>query len=244
MWLRAGGKLTLQNFLPLETGRDCEGLRWGTMNVKGRIVREKYVLSVDQVAAALTDTVLRAQIEAAEDPAQRGALGALLRVDRVFDRMELWFLRLVFAGIPLALGVYLLVVAGSPVFGVLAIVASPIVLLLVLGVERVLFRLNRAFYAATDPMIAKSGGRRLKAAIEEERVNVLRGTVEAELAGDQLLTRAGQRTVTIPSVRTAWRAWSSSHLVLAESPPGPRPDFAKYVLLPADGAVAAAIAER
>lgn len=214
------------------------------MHDEGRVVRESYVLTVDQVASALTDTVLRAQLESAEDPAQGGALGTILRVDRAFEGVARWFWRLVLAGTPLALGVYLLAVAGNRTLGTLAIVASPLVLLLVLGVEWVLSRLGRAFDSATDPLIAESGGRRLKTTIEQGRVQVLSGAIAAELSGDQLRASAGEFTVTIPSVRAAWRARAASHLVLGASPPGLRPDFARFVLLPADGKLAAEIAQR
>lgn len=152
-------------------------------------------------------------------------------------------MRAALTGIPIAFGVYLLAVAESTLFGLLAIAASQIVLLLVLAVERILIRIGRAFDSATDPMIAKSGGRRLKAAIEEGRVEVLHGPVKGELRGGYLLARAGGSTVTISSVQTAWQARASSHLVLAENPPGARSDFGKILVLPASGDIATAIAE-
>ncbi|MEZ5963125.1 MAG: hypothetical protein R3F56_04685 [Planctomycetota bacterium] len=214
------------------------------MHYEDRVVRDSYSLTVDQVAAALTDTVLRAQLASAEDPAQGGALGALLRVDTAFAGVARWLWRLVFAGIPLALGIYLWTATGNRSLGVLAIVASPLVLLLVMGVERILSRLAGAFTSATDPMIVKAAGRGLKAGIEQGRVQVLSGAIDAELSNDQLRARAGERTVTIPSVHAAWQARASSYVVLAARPPGLRPDFAQFIVLPAGGAIAVAITER
>ena len=180
---------------------------------------------------------------AAYNPTQGRVTGTILRVDRAFEGIERWTLRLILAGIPLALGVYLLVSLDSRTFGMLSIAAGPIVLLAVLGVERILSRLGRAFDSTTDPLIAKAGGSRLRQALEEGRVQVLRGTVEAELSGGRLVARAGDLIVTIPSVRAAWRSTTSAHMVLAASRPGVRPDFTKCVLLPADGRIATAIAE-
>jgi hypothetical protein len=213
------------------------------MQDKGRVIRETYNLTTDQVAAALTETVLRAQVEGAEHPAQGGVLGSMLRIDKAFEGVERWFLRLVLSGIPLAFGIYLLTVAGKRKLGMLAIVAGVLVLVVVVGVERVLARIGRVFDSKTDPWIAKSGGSRLRKAIQRGRVQVLTGEVDAELSGDRLLARAGGHTATIPSIRTAWRSRASSYLVLAPSPPGLRTDFAGYVVLPVGGDIAAAIVD-
>lgn len=64
------------------TGRDGGGLRRDPKNAEGRIVRESYVLNTDQVAEAMSETVLRTQLEAAQDPSQGGVLGLILRADR------------------------------------------------------------------------------------------------------------------------------------------------------------------
>ena len=63
-----------------------------------RVVRVSYVLTADQIVSALTDTVLRAQVQSAAGPAQGGVLGKILRVDRASEGMERWLLRLVLAG--------------------------------------------------------------------------------------------------------------------------------------------------
>ncbi|MEM9405150.1 MAG: hypothetical protein AAGA81_03845 [Acidobacteriota bacterium] len=207
-------------------------------------VRESYGLTPDQVATALTETVLRAQIASAEDPDQGGVLGSLQRADRAVERVEGGIARLVFAGAPIALGVFLLAVAGKTTLGLLAIGAGVLALLFIRGLEGFSSWFDRRVDAATDPLVAGSGRRKIRAALEKGSVSTLNGEVEAELVGDRLVARSGALTVTIPSVRGAWRAQGSSHLVLAETAPGLRPDFSKCVVLPAGGDVAAAIAER
>ncbi|MEM6571255.1 MAG: hypothetical protein AAF957_22785 [Planctomycetota bacterium] len=207
-------------------------------------VRETYTLTSEEVATALSETVLSAQIASAEDPDQGGVTGSLQRADRAIERAEGGIVRFVFAGAPIALGIYLLAVAGYMKLGLLAIAVGLFVLLLFRGLEGLASWFGRRVDSATDSVVADSGRRKIRAAIERWSVSTLNGAVEAELVGDRLVARSGALTVTIPSVRDAWRALGSSHLILAEGAPGLRPDFAKVVVLPAGGDVATAIGER
>lgn len=204
---------------------------------------ERFVLTDEQVATALTETVLRAQIEMAGGSTQ-GVLGGILQVDRAFEGVERWGLRAVFAGIPLALGLWLFFVGDNRFLGGLLILASPVVLLAVIVIQRLFSGIGRSIDSATNPMIAKSGGARLRKAIEQGKVSVLKGTVNAEISGDRLTAGNGSTTATIPSIRSAWRADASTYLVLAASRPNLRPDFSQFVVLPRAGKLAKVIVER
>lgn len=211
------------------------------MNPDGPRLQESYELSPEQVATALSDTVLRALLALSKDLARGGPLGAFQSVDRVVELVRRWFLRLVLGGVPLAFGIYLIAVAGQSKLGILAIAASFVLLLLVQVLEWLFARVGKAFDSATDFLVTGPGGRRLRKAIERGQVKVLSGTLHAELAGDRLSVRSEERTVTIPSTRTAWRARTPSYLVVSANAPGLPPEYSDYVLLPADGEIATAI---
>ncbi|MEQ8765414.1 MAG: hypothetical protein RL885_15880 [Planctomycetota bacterium] len=203
-----------------------------------RQLQESFELTAANAAAALASTVLRAQVEAARNPGQGGVLGGLQRADRALESVQRWVLRIVLSGVPLIVGVALLVFTSFTMLGVLALIASIVLWAVVSGIERLMEGVGRSVDAMTDPVIARSGGARLQSAIETGKVRVLTGRLRLELSGDRLRVESDAGVVTIPSISAAWKDRAPGYLVLLPQAPGAHPDFGSSVIIPADGTIA------
>lgn len=179
------------------------------------MIQEAYSMTPTEMADALSRTVLRAQLT-------DGPGAAFDRAERTLDGFGAWVVRLVFAGTPLALGIYLLVATEWRQLGLMALGVAVVVYLMVVGFQRMQGRFEGAIDSKADAMIARSGRGGLQKAMEQGKLAALHGDLRAELTEELLQVHGnGGHTVTIPDVHAAWRASTDRWLVLGADSPGP-----------------------
>ncbi|MEO0480485.1 MAG: hypothetical protein AAF196_13465 [Planctomycetota bacterium] len=204
------------------------------MHDPAKPIRESYALTAEEAASALAATVVRAQMSSVEET-------RIGRLERRTEGVDDWGLRILVAGAPMALGIYLLVKTSWHQLGLALIGLSGVAYFLVVAFQRVRNRVDKAVDGAVDPMIARSSRGGLKKAIETGAARVLHGNLEARFEGRALVVSGGGQTFELADTDAAWLADAGPHLVVGDKVPELRSQVGSYVVLSAGGSVASAI---
>ena len=197
------------------------------------MIRETFELDADADASVVTRGVHRLVLET-EEKVKSDPLG---RLAAFWDRAHLLALRVLLPGALVLLGG--LTMLASPPLGLLQIVAGVLLFLVWPWFGRLWNRAWSTLDARTDGWIERLGGREVRDSIASGRMPVPLGTVTATLADGRLELRDARRTWTLQVERLHRWAEGDRHVALAED--GSVRSAADLVLLPRDGAVAAAL---